>query len=1179
MTEDLRGNDGDLRAVFGTRLILADGSTGTALEELAPGRSATFLPLESPEIVEDLHRAYFDAGADLVETATFGANERALARAGAPGLARDLNRAACEAAVRAARRAQEADGRLRWVAGSVGPGEDPPSLGASTYEELVESYRPQMEGLLEGGADLVFVETCQDPLQIKAALGALFDASAGTGREVPFIVSATVDASGRLLTGTGMEALAAIVAPYRPLALGLNCSGGPGELSAALEALARVSPAPLALMPNAGLPRLESGRAVYPLGPGDFARETAALARRFGVALVGGCCGTGPAHIRSLASLLADRPRPSPRPVRKPSLASLYEAWPPFSAGSGTVAGNPDASGPGPARPGLPEPFLRVGEKANAAGSAAFAKRVLAGDVEGQADLALAQEESGAHALDLHLARPGRDEAADLSVLAGRLAGTARAALSLDSPDPEVLAAALPRVGGRPLLNSANLEDEDKARRVFRLARRFGAAVVCLALDGGGPAREVTEKVRVCRTLYDLALEEGLSPEDLYFDCLTFSLASETGGFEGAASRTLEAIPRVRAACPGSSTILGVGNVSFGLPRPLRPPVTSVFLAAARSAGLDAAILDPGLPEPGAVDPGIRAAVELLLSGQHVGPEARAAALDSLLVRAPGSAEAAPPEASGSTPQDRLRAAVLRGEAGAAVRAAREAADTSQDPEGAGAPDKRPADAGPPGAAPVTSLVADAMSEVGARFAAGDLPLPRVLRSAEAAQAVLGELADREGTAGPARGTVVMATVKGDLHDIGKNLTALILAGSGYRVVDLGVDVGTGRLLESVRAEKADALGLSGLLTRSLEEMRKAARALEEEGLDTLLLLGGAAVDRRYVEAELSPLRPGRVRACADAFEALEILAADRSPAGGPAAVTGSEDSPFLRPPADPGPTRNRTAAPAGRAVPAGAGAPIPGPRPAAAGAPPFRGSRIADELAPEELLSALDRKTLLQVRWGYGRNRTEEARDAFDRVVEFVKSRGLIRAAGAYGYFSCVHRGDGLLSVEDGRGGRREFPFPVYPEGKIRTVASYFDDPGSVFPAFAVTAGPEFSRAAAELRASGAQEEYFHLHGLAAALAEAAAEILHARIGRELETAGAGTRGRRYSFGFPGCPGLESQGDLLDILGADRIGLGITEGHQLTPEFSVTAFVVPRPDAEYVAGGRRFARPPDATA
>ncbi len=1155
----------DIRSVFGRRLLIADGSTGTALEARAPGRTAVFLPLEEPSLVEELHRAYFEAGSDLVETATFGANERTLARLGAGGKARELNRAAALAAVRAARGAESADGRPRWVAGSVGPGEDPPSLGAATYGELAASYLPQMLGLLEGGADLVVLETCQDPLQIKAAIGALRDAQEELGLSAPFVVSATVDAGGNMLTGTGMEALAAILAPYKPLALGLNCSGGPLELAAGLEALAGVSSAPLSLMPNAGLPSMEDGRVLYRMGPEEFARATADLVRRHGVALVGGCCGTGPEHIRALARLLADRPEPSRRPPRRPALASLYEAWPPAGGGGPGAEGT---AGPSPdGRREAENAFLRIGERANAAGSAAFSRLVRADDVEGQASFALAQEEFGIHALDLHLARPGRDEAADLSALAFRLAGSARAALSLDSADPGSLAAALPGIGGRPLLNSVNLEDPERARGLFRLARRYGAAVVCLALDGRGPARSVEDKVTICRGLYDLAREEGLSPEDLYFDCLTFSLASETKGFEGAAARTLAALPLVKEACPGSSTILGVGNVSYGFPRPLRPAITAVFLEAARKAGLDAAILDPGLPDPGTVDPGLRAAVSALLGIGTPAPE-REAALDDILARDPGQAAepGAPPEAPpDADPDERLADAIRRGEPRAAEQIAGDL--LSGDPSG--------------GAGRLTARVSGAMAAVGDRFAAGRLPLPRVLRSAQAAQAALKILASVPRPSGEGLKTVVMATVRGDLHDIGKNLTALILAGSGYRVVDLGVDVGTELLVRTAKAEGAAAVGLSGLLTRSLEEMRKAAVALEAARLPAMLLLGGAAVDREFVEKNLEPLRPGRVRACADAFEALRVLGGQDGGAGAGARGLSAGDSGEARSPSEGGTAAARPSAEAATAGSAAAGAPdgeavaaassgapgeAPDSVPSAGGVwkPPFTGSRVAVPPSFDELLEALDYRTLTRVRWGYGRNRDGEAREALDRLAGLVRSRGLCRAAAVCGYFPCAHLGDGVLRVEDGRGGAKEFRFPVERGGRRRSVAKYFRREGDYIPFFAVTAGAELSRAARELRESGSHEEYFRLHGLSAALAEAAAEVLHARMGRELLSAGAPSAGRRYSFGFPGCPGVESQDDLLELLDAGRIGLSVTGGHQLTPEFSVTALIVPRPDAEY---------------
>ena len=627
-------------------------------------------------------------------------------------------------------------------------------------------------------------------------------------------------------------------------------------------------------------------------------------------------------------------------------MASLYDAWPSGRAGEpGTSAATaPEGSSPGAV-------FLRVGERANAAGSAAFSRLVTSGDVEGQAAFALTQEDADAHALDLHLARPGRDEAADLAALAGRLAGSARAALCLDSADPEVLAAALPLVGGRSLLNSANLEDEDKARRVFRLARRFGAAVVCLALDGRGPARTAAAKVEICGALYGLAREEGLAPEDLYFDCLTFSLASETGDLAGSAARTLEALPLVKAACPGSSAILGVGNVSFGLPRPLRPLVTAVFLAAARKAGLDAAILDPGLPEAEAADPGLRSAVETLISGGASTGE-RAAALDSVLARSPALSEPAPPEGPDASPRDRLRSAILRGEAEAAAASAREAS--------ADGPDPGDGPCSPGGAEGLSALVAAAMSEVGARFASGELPLPLVLRSAQAAQGALGALASGTRSAGPSRGTVVLATVKGDLHDIGKNLTGLILAGSGYRVVDLGVDAGTERLLEAARAERPDALGLSGLLTRSLQEMRKTVLALREPGSTP----SSCSEGRRSSPASW---RPSWLPCCPAGF----------APARTPSRPCGSWQG---RTGGGPGRLQGESPAPAAEVPPEAGSRPFP-PGPASSGRPaepspswkpPFLGTGPAVSFGLEELLEALDRRTLLQVRWGYGRARVD---------------------------------------------------------------------------------------------------------------------------------------------------------------------------------------------------------------
>ncbi|HEY9054260.1 MAG TPA: homocysteine S-methyltransferase family protein, partial [Rectinemataceae bacterium] len=593
----------ELAGLFGSRLILADGSMGTVLESLAPeaaeaGRLA-LLPLEKPDLVESVHAEYFRAGAEMVETATFSASARDLAvfveadsrepqggMEAAKALAYRLNKAAAEEALRAAVKCGRGLGlgNLRLVAGSIGPGDKPPSLGASTYAELYDSYLPQARGLADGGADLAIVETCQDPLQIKAALAALRSPEGGRG--LPCIVSATVDEKGRMLTGTDLGAFAAIVSPFGPLALGLNCSGGPDELASSLESLAAATGLPLCFMPNAGLPCSVDGKTCYPFGPEIFADKVAELARRHGLAVVGGCCGTTPAHIAALNARLFDRPRARERGSARPALASLYRAQP---------------IGPG---------LFKIGERANAAGSAAFAALVDAQDFEAMAEKALAQEDSGADALDLHLARAGRNEAEDLKRLARLMSSRAQAALCLDSSDPEVLAAALPEVGGRPILNSTSLENEEKARRIFGLAAQFGASVVCLSMDASGPAATVEDKVRIARALYDLATGEfGLPPSSLLFDPLTFTIAAG-----GDARATISAIPEIKKACPGALTVLGVGNISYGLPRSLRQAVTSIFLNAAVEAGLDAAIMDTaGVPAPESIDPALVQAASVAL--------------------------------------------------------------------------------------------------------------------------------------------------------------------------------------------------------------------------------------------------------------------------------------------------------------------------------------------------------------------------------------------------------------------------------------------------------------------------------------------------------------------------------------------------------------------------------------
>jgi 5-methyltetrahydrofolate--homocysteine methyltransferase len=1117
-----------LKEALAERLVLGDGSTGSALSSLAGGgyeRLALF-PLERPELVRALHEAYLEAGSEVIETATFTASARGVA--GLVPIGQDpvefayrLNFEAARIARVAADRAQEASGGPRWVAGSMGPGDAPPSLGASSYAELKASYLPQARGLADGGADFAILETCQDPLQIKAAIAAL--ASGEGGRGLPFVVSATMDSRGLLLTGTDIDALVAIIAPFGPLAIGLNCSGGPDELEAPLARLAAISPFPLGFMPNAGLPREEGGRTLWPLGPEDFAAKVEGLARRYGVALVGGCCGTFPAHIERLSARLADRPRPSARPRPSPALASLYAARP-----------------VGPA-------LFRIGERANAAGSSSFAAAIEAEDFDGAAALAVRQEAigktaggvnaGGAAALDLHVSRPGRDEAADLSALASRLSGLARSALCLDSSDPEALARALPSVGGRPILNSTSLEDPERARRVFALAKEFGAAVVCLALDDTGPAKSTEGKVRVCRSLYEMATAEfSLEPSSLFFDPLTFTVAA---GPSGSALETLRALPLIKKACPGSFTILGVGNISYGLPKKTRPAVTSIFLSLAREAGLDAAILDCGIPEPGAVPPEVsRAARALILGKAEEGydpMEALLAASGGLekLPRAPGPAgtDTDDPEAS-------LRSALLRGDSRAALRAARSIVDATRGD----------------GPARLSAVVSASMAEAGRLWNRGDLPLPLVLRSAEAARAALDALRDSP-EASQSKGTVIMATVKGDLHDIGKNIVGAILSCSGYRVVDLGIDVSPERILGAAQGEGCVAVGLSGLLTRSLSEMRKVCGLIDGSSPRTLVLAGGAAADPRYVRDVLDKEHPGLVKPCSDAFETIGHLEAFLGK--GPEKVSrGSLDE------------ASEAAPPSGKApLPIAPSARTPSIE------APWLGARVLAPLDSDELFEALDRNTLYAARWGYRRADFAEAARELDRIRALVGERGLLDARAVYGFFNCRREGEANLRVDDpaAPGKTRSFSFPVEKPYPRRCLTQYFSEAGDIFPAFAATVGARLPAEAASLREAGKMEEYWRLHGLASALAEAMAEIAHRALARALAGSGLSekaSRGRRYSFGFPACPGLEFQGELLALLGAERIGISLSGGFELVPEHSVTAFMVAREDAEYLSFG-----------
>lgn len=1146
------------------RVVLFDGATGSyaaALFGELDAHDRDRLALLDPGKVLRVHRDYLAAGARALKTATFNANAIALAagRGAAPvpvDEAFELNAAAAALARAAVAEAESRDGLVRWVAGSIGPGSAAPSLGGPGYRELVASYLPQARGLVAGGADLALIETVQDPVQAKAAIEAWKQACDETGRALPFVVSATIDAAGRLLSGASPEAFAAAVEPFGPLAVGLNCSGGPQELMRAYAALAAFASTRLSLMPNAGLPRRgPDGELSWPLAPEAYASASAAAWGDATPSFVGGCCGTDPGHIEALARKLADGEVGRGPRRRSFALASAFEAK--------------------PLRPG--RCFL-IDERSNAQGSAAFKRLVADGDQAAALRFVLERASSGADGADLNVAGPR--ERAWLPAIAAAAAPLASAALSLDSVDPEALTAALPGLAGRPLVNSVNLEDESRAERLLRLAARHGAAVVCLALDADGPARDAKAKLEVARRLYELGLKAGLEPADLLFDLCTFPAAAGGAASAGSAYETFAALAALGEACPGAGSVLGVGNSSFGLPKAMRPRFTAAFLERALEAGLCAAIVDPAAA--GLLGPDGRAADEeqrrfARLAQPFFGPgEPSAQELDALLAwaesapaaggwpadaaaDAEGRGDGASSFASGpASPAESLGDAIAERNAPAALAAIKAALGDGIEPS------------------ELARRIALAMAALGKRYDAGKLPLPLVLRSADVARAGFDALKsaaalETAASAGPgveARRLVLLSTVKGDLHDIGKNLVAMVLEAGGYEVADLGIDRGADEIAEAAVERGAFAVGVSGLLTRSLVEMEAVAEALTRRGSKAPLLCGGAAVDRAFVSERLEPLRPGLVRYGKDPFEALQILGSLAAP---------DRDDP---------PRRS-----AGSESPAAAGSdrPVRGEgQPTGPTAPPVGDSAaVYLRFTLGELVPLLDRPTIIEARLRFGRaDRTRGERlldEALSLAAASAASEGYEPGAEAsYSWFavraapgeaiefhpgSAADTGVADTGVADtGAGGRGpivSFAFPREPDGKRRSLYDYYLSLSQA-PAFCVTLGAWAEAALHRAKETGDGGLYLATHAVLAGLAEAAAELMHRRLADEAMRRGLASSGKRYSFGYPACPGVERNAELLAALGAGEIGLKATQSGQLVPEFSVSALVIPLNEAEY---------------
>lgn len=1144
------------RTVLSERILIADGAMGTMLQSYDPtlddfqGHEGCndVLNVSRPDIVRAVHDAYLEVGVDCVETNTFNANRAALGEYGIEDRIFELSEAGARLARERADHWSTPD-RPRFVLGSMGPGTKLPTLGHLPYETLRDAYRDSAAGLIAGGADALIIETCQDLLQVRAAVVGAKRAVEAAGRDVPIITQVTIETNGAMLLGSEIGAALTAIEPLGVDLIGLNCATGPAEMSEHLRYLARHARVPLSCMPNAGLPQLTSDGAYYPLSPGELADAHENFTRDYGLALVGGCCGTTPEHLRQVVERVGGHARGERRPRPEAGAASLYQH----------VPFRQDTS------------YLAIGERTNANGSKAFREAMLAGNYEECVEIARAQARDGAHLLDLCVDYVGRDGVADMKELAFRFATASTLPIVLDSTEPAVLEAGLEMLGGRAVINSVNYEDGDgpdsRFQKVMRLVREHGAAVVALTIDEEGQARTAEWKVRIAaRLIEDLVHNWGMRVEDIIVDCLTFPIATGQEETRRDGIETIEAIRELKRRYPTVQTTLGVSNVSFGLNPAARIVLNSVFLNECVNAGLDSAIVHASkiLPMNRIPDEQRQVALDLVYDRRREGydPLQRFMELyegvDAASIKAGKAAELA-----GLPLWERLKRRIIDGE--------RKGLEADLDEALA----QRPA------LEIINDVLLDGMKVVGELFGSGEMQLPFVLQSAEVMKTAVAYLEPHmEKVEGSTKGRIVLATVKGDVHDIGKNLVDIILSNNGYDVVNLGIKQPVSAILEAAEEHRADVIGMSGLLVKSTVVMKENLEELNSRGLAGKfpVLLGGAALTRAYVEQDLADVYRGEVRYARDAFEGLRLMDAFM-------AVKRGEDGASLPPlrarRVKTGAVLTRTAE---EDVPArsdvAADVPVP--------VPPFLGDRVVKGIPLADYAAFLDERATFMGQWGLKAARggdgpsyeelvETEGRPRLRMWLERLQTENLLEAAVAYGYFPCVSEGDNLIILDEDGKERTRFTFPRQRRDRHLCLADFFRSRESgevdVVGLQVVTMGNRVSAAAAELFAKDAYREYLELHGLSVQLTEALAEYWHARVRSELGIGGdesladmlkVNITGCRYSFGYPACPNLEDQVQVMELLDPARIGVTLSEEFQLHPEQATSALVVHHPEAKY---------------
>ncbi len=1127
------------------QVLVLDGATGTGLQAMSLS-DADFdglegcnevLNLSRPDAIEALHAGYLEAGAGAVLTNTFGGTTITLDEYGLGARAREINAASARIARRTADRFST-PARPRFAIGSLGPGTKLPTLGQIGFDQLHAGYLEQARGLVEGGVDALLVETVYDLLQGKAAIIACKDACREAGVRLPIFCTVTIETTGQMLVGSEIGAALTALAPFELDGIGLNCATGPDFMHEPLRYLSRHAPARLLCSPNAGLPRVENDQTIYDLSPEGLADAQRTFISEYGARIVGGCCGTTDEHVRAVVEAVAGLEPARREPSLPAAAASLFSS----------TTYEQDAS------------FLIVGERANANGSRRFKRLLEAGEWEQMANVIRDQAAEGAHVADVCVDFVGRDGVPDMQELVGRARGLSTLPLMLDSTEPEVLEAGLKLIGGKPIVNSINFEDGgERLSRTLGAARRYGAAVVALSIDEQGQARTADRKVEIAERLYRTAIEEyGLPPQDIFFDALTMPLGSGQEDLRRDGLETLNAVEEISRRFPDSQTILGVSNISFGLNAAARQVLNSVFLAEAVERGLTAAIVHAAqiLPEH-QIDPAHLQAARRLIHDEWVGGEDPLAAFMALFEGATVRREEA--DLTELAVEERLHRRIVDG--------LREGLHD----------DLAEALAGRAAIAVINELLLPAMQEVGDLFGAGKMQLPFVLQSAETMKSSVAYLEPHMEKADAAgKGRIVLATVRGDVHDIGKNLVDIILSNNGFTTINLGIKQPIASIIEAAEAHEADAIGLSGLLVKSTLVMKEDLQELNRREIADRwpILLGGAALTRRYVEWDLRNEFQGKVFYGKDAFEGLRIMNA---------LAQGEQLD------AAPVATARDRAAASGTAAPVAEPPPKPSLAPAAdIPSPPFWGARLIRSLPLQDIFPYINETALFRGQWGFRSSNgteastTDEAREALLRLQSEAASHGILTPAVAYGYFPAAADGDELI-VYDGDGSSRDelvrFHFPRQAGKQSLCLSDYFRPASSgeldVLGLHVVTMGRQVSEHTASLYAADRYQDYLYWHGFGVEMAEALAEYWHQRMRQELGIAGddgptpvdlfkTRYRGARYSFGYPACPDLEEQAKIWQLLHPERIGATLSEEFQIEPEQSTSALIVHHPEAHY---------------